>query len=250
MITSGGVIVDARLYETAPVVREGLLLFRPEVADMSAHPATDELCNGFDALVTGIRRSAGYGPTDLVRRLRLAAPALGIFVVAKRGELSSREQQRLAALGVDRVLCLEGLNKKQLGRLVERRLAASAPERALAALSQIRLDPAVAPVVQWTLRNACYRLSIEDAAVVFWLSSRTLRRWLDQHEVPGYRALRTLGLQLHALELEVCRGVTKAESARRLGFRDVTPITRLRRSGSHGHQVEPTWFTDLRELYD
>lgn len=249
MITAGGVMVDVRLYETVQAIREGLLLFRPEVADLSAQPVADAPGSGTGAFITGIHRAAGYSTTDLVRRLRLAAPALGIFVVAKRGELPSRERQRLATLGMDRLLYFEELNKRRLGGLVERRLGASAPARALVSLSQIQFAPAVAPLVQWTLRNSCYRHSIEDAAELFDLASRTIRRRLDQQGIPGYRVLRTLGLELHALELEVCRGHKRTESARRLGYRDGTKLSRLLQPDSFRRCGEPTWFADLRNLY-
>lgn len=249
MITGGELLVDKGLYDAAPVIRGGLLLFRSQVVDVAARSETSEPCDDIDALVAGARHSAGYGPADLVRQLRPAAPALGIFVVAKRGELSFSERQRLVTLGVDRVLDLEALSKKRLESLIKRRVNAPAPKRALAALSLVRFHPTVAPLVQWVLRNACYRLSIEDAADVFKLSSRTIRRRLDQQGVPGYHILKSFGLEMHVLELEVCRGRTRVEVARRLGYRDTTRLSRLLQPDSSHRNGEPTWFTDLRDLY-
>lgn len=205
MITNGAVKVDAHLHRTAGIVRAGLLPFAPRVAEMDPSSGTDETDNGVGVLVAGISRSAGYGPADLVRRLRLSAPALCILLVAKRGELSPWERERLAFLGVDRILLLEHLDSEQLSSIIRRRLHAPAPERAMAALALIPLATDLAPMVQWTLRNACFRPSIEHVAELFWLSSRTVRRRLADSRMRGQTLTRRM---LTLVTLSVVLAVT------------------------------------------
>ena len=246
MVSNGSVIIDARLYQATPEVEQALIHLRPKVVEIRSVSDVNAPASRPGALVAGFHRLAGYGPGDLARRLRSTAPALGIFVIGNHGEMSPHERQRLAILGVDRIFYLEEIGSKKVARWIERRILAQAPERALAAVSKKPLPPDVSPVVQWVLRNACYRPSIEYAAEVFLLSSRTIARRLAENGLPRYGTLKRLGLLLHALELEVCLGVMRSEVARRLGFGDPAPVSRLLRSQREGRD----WWAGLRLLYD
>ncbi|HEU4628926.1 MAG TPA: hypothetical protein VFS08_04245, partial [Gemmatimonadaceae bacterium] len=211
-------VFDSSLGELIPRLRQLTDSPAAPVVDLSVLHDFPAAYSSSAVVLVGVRRQAGYGPRDVIRRARHALPCAALFVIDQGRHLSPGERRQLAIAGIDEIIRLDHApGRQRLAELVRRRTRVQAPERALYQAAATPLAPAVGALVRWVLRNAYFRPSIEHVAAVFQVTSKTITRTLARHGAPRFGVLKELGILLYAREMEIRYGLTRSEAARRLG---------------------------------
>jgi hypothetical protein len=155
--------------------------------------------------------------SSLVRRIRAEHPGLHISVCTS--DPSRLDWPALARAGVDDVTLLFGdAEVEGLTRWVEDRLSLPVPEDAIQDLVQAFGHDASTTIAAWCFRNATRPRPVAAIGYWFGISSRTVRRRLNQAQLPQADVLLRCGRVLHALELERTGMKPRVRIANRLGF--------------------------------
>lgn len=222
------VVLDAQLSEGVIArVRQALGPTELVSLELEELNSTEAELRRMAALLV-VSQTTRHATSHVIRGIRNRMPGVGILVASLTTESLSTVRRSLADAGADYVLRIDrDGDLRWLASYARRRTLLPPPESALRSLALVTLEPTIAPLVHWTVRNACFRPSIEQAGVFFWTTSRTLSRRLAKHGVPRFGRLKGLGIVLHAREAVLRYGLTQAEVSRRLGMREPSHLSRL-----------------------
>lgn len=182
------------------------------------------------AVVFGVRDMNGEPSIDLVERLRVQAPHVGIYVVASGMDEVKKWLPRYAAAGLDEVICHDApILPSRRSHTLRQRLAAPAPETEIRLLWRYFRDLPERALVMHCVRNGFWFDDWVLRNAVFAASRKTLQNRLSAFGLPSPGLLARCGRMLHAQELER-RGFKPADTvADVLGFPSAPALQRARR---------------------
>lgn len=182
------------------------------------------------AVVLGTRDVHGESSLDLVERLRVQAPHVGIYVVAAGLDEVGKLLPRYAAAGLDEIICSDAPQPpSRRSHTLRQRLAAPAPETEIRLLWRYFRDLPERALLMHCVRNGFWFDDWSLRNAMFTASRKTLQNRLSVLGVPSPGLLARCGRMLHAQELER-RGFKPAETvAQVLGFPSAPALHRARR---------------------
>jgi hypothetical protein len=196
-------------------------------------------------VVVGLRETDGAPTEDLVQRLRVCQPALGIYLCTSDLGLLAPALLQYTRADIDDAFPLEHpANVRELRAVMMGRLLAPAPETALwrfwAAYNTCKAYRAAAHC----LRSGYLARSVEEESRRLGQHRGTLCSTFRADGLPGPEALFRLGCDLHAVTLERA-GVSAPEVAHRVGRPSAEALrvmrARLRRRAHEDAELRALW---------
>jgi hypothetical protein len=186
--------------------------------------------SGAHAIVLGLRNQNGELSLDLIEKLRIIAPHIGIFVIEKRSKTVDPWLRRLALSGADDAFALDRPGEeKVLGSVLANRVTLPPPERAIRRLWFHWADCPVRVEAIHCVRNAYRSRQGFVPNEWFGLKDRVMRDHFHRALAPTPFFLTRYGLDLHWSEGLLRGQVSRTRLATLLGFETVTQVSKERR---------------------